>query len=166
MTLRVIPSTLEAANAFVRAHHRHHGPRQGHMFSLAIADGGGHSVRGIAIVGRPCARELQDGATVEILRVCTDGVRNGCSALYGAARRASTELGYARGLTYILDDESGTSLKAAGYVYLWTTKGGLWDTPARRRERSGPSCRKQAWGWGDFSNVKAYGAAHRDQGAA
>lgn len=158
MTLRILPCTLETANAYVRAHHRHHGPRQGHLFSVAVGDGGG--LRGVAIVGRPVARGLQDGRTVEVLRLCTDGARNACSKLYAASRRAATEMGYTRGLTYILDSESGHSLKAAGFVWLWNTPGGLWDTPSRRREQTGPSCAKQAWGWGDFSDVERWQRAH------
>jgi hypothetical protein len=155
VSLRVLPVTLAAANDFVRRYHRHHGPRVGHMFSVAVGDAGG-TVRGVAIVGRPVARALQDGRTIEVLRVCTDGARNACSKLYATARRASAEMGYTRGLTYILDSENGHSLKASGFVWLWTTRGGLWDTPARRREQTGPSCSKQAWGWGDFSDVDAW----------
>jgi hypothetical protein len=126
----------------------------------------GGGIRGVAIVGRPNALGLQDGSTAEVLRVCTDGVRNGCSALYGAARRALTEVGYVRGLTYILESEIGRSLEASGYRWLWTTKGGLWDTPSRPREQDGPSCRKHAWGWGDWSDIEAYRLAHPEEFAA
>ena len=73
------------------------------------------AVRGVAIVGRPVARMLDDGATVEILRVCTDGARNACSMLYGAARRTARSLGYTRIVTYTLPEEGGASLRAAGF---------------------------------------------------
>jgi hypothetical protein len=163
--LTVVPCTLEQANTFVRVYHRHHGPRQGHLLSVAVADEDGR-IRGVATVSRPSARQLQDGLTVEIVRVCTDGVANGNSALYGACRRIVTELGYVRGLTYILESETGITFKAIAWRWLWTTKGGLWDTPARRRENSGPSCRKQAWGWGDWAHIEAYRKAHPEEFAA
>ena len=74
--LQIVPVSLSEANAFVRLHHRHHGPTVGHKFSLGIEDETG--IRGVAIVSRPVARMLDDGLTLEVVRVATDGVRNGC----------------------------------------------------------------------------------------
>ncbi|EPF6736802.1 hypothetical protein NR640_005420 [Pseudomonas aeruginosa] len=37
--LEICPLTLAEANAFVEQHHRHHGPVQGHKFSLGLAAG-------------------------------------------------------------------------------------------------------------------------------
>jgi len=102
------------ANEFVRRLHRHSRPTLGAIFCVGVAD---ESVRGVAIVGRPVARRLDDGATVEILRVATDGARNACSMLYGACRRIAREMGYARVLTYTLPEEGGASLKAAGFKF-------------------------------------------------
>ncbi|HBO7587772.1 DUF4406 domain-containing protein [Pseudomonas aeruginosa] len=90
--LDICPITLVEANAFVEQHHRHHGPVQGHKFSLGLAADG--RIVGVAIVGRPVARHLDDGMTLEVTRCCTDGARNGCSKLYGAAWRATRALGY------------------------------------------------------------------------
>jgi hypothetical protein len=132
--LAVVPATLSEANAFVRQHHRHHGPCVGHKFSLAVADEEG-TVRGVAIVGRPVARPLDDGLTLEVNRVATDGCKNACSALYGAARRAAFALGYRRLITYTLDTEPGTSLVAAGWKCLGKAGGGSWHTPASGRPR-------------------------------
>lgn len=103
-----------AANEFVRTLHRHSRPTLGAIFCVGVAD---ESVRGVAICGRPVARHLDDGMTIEILRVATDGARNACSMLYGACRRVAKELGYARVLTYTLPEEGGASLRAAGYRF-------------------------------------------------
>jgi hypothetical protein len=39
---------------------------------------------------------LDDGLTIEIRRVCTDGMRNACSILYGACARIARDMGYKR----------------------------------------------------------------------
>jgi hypothetical protein len=126
MTLVVRPITHRAANAFVGRLHRHSRPTRGAILCASVWDE--HELRGVAIVGRPVARMLDDGATAEILRVCTDGVHNGCSMLYGACRRALRALGYDRVITYTLPDEGGASLRAAGFRLDSGTAG----QPARR----------------------------------
>lgn len=98
--LNLQPITFEEACEFVRRHHRHHVPPQGHKFSIAVNDG--EKVVGVIIVGRPVARHLDDGWTLEVTRCCTDGTRNACSMLYGAARRTAWALGYRRLITYTL----------------------------------------------------------------
>ena len=105
MTLRLIPITLREANAYVKRHHRHHKPARGCKFTLAVANG--DEVCGVAIVGRPVARHLDDDWTAEVLRVCTDGTKNACSMLYGAAWRAARAMGYRRLVTYTLNTEPG-----------------------------------------------------------
>lgn len=112
--LRIVPMKHATANDFVRRLHRHSRPTLGAIFCVGVAD---DDVRGVAIVGRPVARHLDDGATVEILRVATDGARNACSMLYGACRRIAREMGYGRILTYTLPHEGGASLRAAGYRF-------------------------------------------------
>ncbi|WP_197977712.1 XF1762 family protein [Sphingomonas sp. CFBP 13706] len=79
--------------------------------------GEGDALVGIAVIGRPVARALQDGLTMEVTCLCTDGEANGCSMLYGAARRAAVAKGYRRGLTYILASETGASRRAAGLAF-------------------------------------------------
>ena len=138
--IRVVPTTLKAANAFVKERHRHHKPTVGHKFSIAIADE--TKIRGVAIMGRPVSRYLDDGFTLEVNRCCTDGVKNGCSMLYGAARRASKAMGYSRIITYILGDESGTTLKASGWSFVGERGGGTWNRKARSRSDSHPLQKK------------------------
>lgn len=132
--LRLAPIGLKAANKFVDKVHRHHGPTRGHKFSVSVVDELG-ATRGVAIAGRPVARMLDDGAHLEVLRLATDGTKDACSMLYGAAARAAVGMGYARQsvLTYILASESGASLRAAGWVEVSASSGGTWDRPTRTR---------------------------------
>lgn len=118
MSLRLIHVELATANAFVDALHRHHKRIVGHKFSLgAMATVVGYETKlvGVAIVGRPVARGRDDGSTLEVTRLCTDGTRNACSFLYGACARATFALGYERLGTYTLQEEGGASLRAAGW---------------------------------------------------
>lgn len=112
---------LDEANAFVRQHHRHHKPVQGHVFSIGAALNG--QIVGVAIVGRPVSRHRDDGITAEVTRLCTDGTKNACSFLYGAAARAAFALGFKRIGTYILASEPGTSLTASGWRLVGETDG-------------------------------------------
>lgn len=130
--LKLIPVTRDEANAKVREWHRHHKPVVGYRFALG-AELGGRLV-GVAICGRPVARRLDDGRTLEITRVATDGTRNACSFLYGACRRAAAALGYTRLDTYTLPEEGGASLRAAGFVLVKETGGGSWSREGRPRE--------------------------------
>jgi len=142
--LTIIPCDLSDANAFVKQHHRHHSPVVGHKFSLAVIDETG-KIRGVAIVGRPVARALCDGWTMEVYRVATDGCPNACSALYGACRRAVFALGYRRLITYTLSTEPGTSLRAAGWKCLGIAGGGSWSCPSRPRVDKHPLQQKFRW---------------------
>lgn len=141
--MRVVPMTLAEANAFVETHHRHHGRVQGHKFSIGLAEG--DRIAGVAIVGRPVARHLDDGMTLEVTRCCTDGVRNGCSMLYGSAWRAVKALGYRRLITYVLADESGGSLRASGWRMIGVRGGGNWNCPSRPRVESKNQGQKMLW---------------------
>lgn len=113
--LEIIPITLKQAAAFIAEHHRHHGPPRGWKFGVAVADRNG-TIRGVATAGRPVARVLDDGRSIEVNRTCTDGFPNGNSMLYGAIWRAAKSLGYLRAYTYTQHGESGASLRAAGWV--------------------------------------------------
>lgn len=124
--LRVAPIELAEANAFVVKHHRHHGYRDFHRFSLGVWQG--DRLVGVAIVGRPKARLAGHPLEVlEVTKLCTDGTRNACSILYAAAARVGREMGYRRIQTYILDSEPGTSLRAAGWVCEGVAGGGAWN---------------------------------------
>lgn len=113
--LTIIPVTFGAASDFVAALHRHHKPSPGAKFCLGVCDDEG-KLRGVAMVGRPVARALDDGLTAEVNRTCTDGCPNANSALYGAAWRVCAAMGYRRLITYTQAGETGASLTAAGWV--------------------------------------------------
>jgi hypothetical protein len=115
-----MPISLPLANEYIARVHRHHDPVQGHKFSLACVDEHGQ-LRGVMVVGRPVSRDSDDGHTLEVTRVATDGCDNACSFLYGLARRIAKEMGYRKIQTYTLISESGTSLKAAGWRRFATT---------------------------------------------
>ena len=135
--LTIVPCTITDANAFVAQHHRHHKPVHGALFALAVAIAG--RIVGVAIVGRPVARMLQDGWTAEVVRLATTGERNACSILYAAAWRAARALGYRRLVTYILDTEPGTSVIAAGWRLVGAAGGGSWARRRRPRVDSHPT---------------------------
>ena len=134
--MKVIPITLKEANAFVERHHRHHKPVRGHKFSIGAAQD--DVIVGVAIVGRPVARRRDDGWTLEVTRLCTDGTHNACSFLYGAAWRVARAMGYQRMGTYIMGTESGASLRAAGWKYMYETPGKSWSVKSRPRVDTHP----------------------------
>lgn len=159
MALELRPITRDEAFDFIRRLHRHHGVPVGHLWSQAVQDGDGNVV-GVAVSGRPVARALDDGLTVEVTRLCTDGSPNACSILYAAARRAAEAKGFRRGLTYILASETGASLKASGWKKLWDVRGRSWDCPSRPRTDKHPTEDKIAFGWGSWpEHTDARGAS-------
>lgn len=131
MKLELCPIFQDEAVAFVAQHHRHHKPPVGSLFQIACA--WEHRIVGVVIVGRPVARGLQDGYTAEVIRLCTDGTPHVCSKLYSAAWRAARAMGYRKLITYILDTEPGTSLKAAGWREIAKAGGGTWNRDGRPR---------------------------------
>jgi len=141
--MTIIPMPLDEANAFVREHHRHHQPVPGAKFCIGVASG--DVVVGVAIVGRPNARMSNDGWTLEVNRVCTDGTRNACSMLYQAAWRAAKAMGYRKLITYTLPEEGGASLRGAGWVCIGERGGGSWSRRNRPRVDKAPLQRKLLW---------------------
>lgn len=112
--LVVRPISIREANAYVEKHHRHHGAKTGCRFAIAAYDDDG--LHGVAICSNPVARNADDGLTLEVARLCTDGTKNACSILYGACARIAKDMGFNKIQTYILESESGTSLKVTGWV--------------------------------------------------
>ena len=110
----VVPITLREASAFIERHHRHNKPPRGWKFGVGLKLG--DELVGVATAGRPVARHYDDGLTLEVNRTCTDGTRNANSMLYGAVWRAAKAMGYKRCITYTQADETGASLRAAGWV--------------------------------------------------
>lgn len=143
--LSIVPISFAEAAEFVRLVHRHHPSPVGHKFSIATSDETG-VVRGVAVVSRPVARNADDGWTLEVTRVATDGAPNACSILYGAAWRATKALGYKRLITYTLKSEPGTSLRAAGWKIIGETGGGTWSRTSRPRVDKHPLQEKLKWG--------------------
>lgn len=143
VALSLQPITYKEACKFTELHHRHHKPPQGWKFGIAVNDG--EKVVGVIMVGRPVARMLDDGWTVEITRCTTDGTRNAASKLYGAAQRAAFALGYKRIITYTLQSEPGTSLIAANYKLVGPAGGGTWNRKSRPRVDTHPTGQKTLW---------------------
>jgi hypothetical protein len=141
--LRVRPVPFGQAAAFCAVYHRHLKPPVGHVFSLGVFVD--RLLVGVAIVGRPVARLLDDGRTLEITRVAADGTRNACSALLGACRREARRRSITRLVTYTLPIESGVSLRAAGFRLDGRAGGGRWDRGGRPRADGHPVERKLRW---------------------
>lgn len=132
MRLEIVPISFAEAVEFIKVHHRHHKPPVGHKFSIAVAKDG--VIVGVATVGRPVARRLDNGWILEVNRVATDGTKNACSMLYAAAWRAAKAMGYKKLITYILNTEPGTSLQAAGWTCIGEVAGrGTWNVKSRPR---------------------------------
>lgn len=142
--LRVVPVTFRQAKAFIAAHHRHHTPPRGWKFAVGAANEWGN-LAGIVTAGRPVARRLDDSMTLEVTRCCTDGTENACSFLYGASRRIAKEMGYQRVITYTLATEAGSSLRAAGWKCVGTTKAESWHRTRRPRHDKHPTIPKSRW---------------------
>jgi hypothetical protein len=143
MALELQPITYSEACSFIEEHHSHHLPPQGWKFGIACNDV--EQVVGVITVGRPVARHLDDGYTAEVTRCCTDGTQNVASKLYAAAWRAARAMGYKKLITYTLEQEDGTSLKAAGWERMYKTEGGSWDCPSRPRVDTAPTGQKRLW---------------------
>lgn len=143
--MKVIPLTLKQANDLVSQLHRHHKPARGHRFSLGLVDDAGKLV-GAVICGRPVSRMYDHGKVLEVTRLVTNGERNACSQLYGAAARTAQAMGFERIQTYILDSEPGTSLKASGWTDEGPAGGGQWKhTDGKPRRTDQPTELKRRW---------------------
>jgi len=147
--MTIVPVTLRAANAFVSRLHRHARPVAGAKFAIGLEREG--ELVGVAIVGRPVARRLDNGTAAEIVRVCTDGTRNACSMLYGACRRAARAMGHDPIYTYTLPQEGGASVRAAGFRLDAESAGGaaaMWHTrPGRSAQPVGDDLVGGKWRW-------------------
>jgi len=137
------PITITDAKEVVRRWHRHHRAPLSGLFAIGVQ--AEDVICGVVIVGRPVARMLQDGWTVEVTRCCTDGTRNACSSLYSAAWRAAKGLGYHRIVTYTLPSEGGASLRATGWNPVLKSAGGSWSRKNRLREDHHPLDEKIRW---------------------
>jgi hypothetical protein len=127
-TLVILPTTLRAANDFVQTHHRHNKrtARDGGKFAICCEFNAVNV--GVAIVGNPISATYMNktkyGYVAEVLRTCTNGgaPKGAVSFLYGACARICREMGFNNLISYTLDDESGASLKGAGWRQVGLTK--------------------------------------------
>jgi hypothetical protein len=140
----VRPTPIKLALKLNRAWHRRLPVLQGAMWSVRALVGG--DVVGVAIVGHPQARMSDDGETLEVLRVAVRaGARNACSALYGSCARAARAMGAQQLFTYTHSDESGHSLRAAGWIEVHETSGGEWARHGRPRQQALDPLAKKRW---------------------
>ena len=140
--MEIVPITLKEANGFVASYHRHHGPTAGCKFAVGLQSNG--DLVGVAICGRPVSRYLDDGLTLEVNRLCTDGTKNACSMLYSAACRIAKEMGYRKVITYTLESENGASLRASNFRFDGIAGGEMW-TGNRYRDNGVPREKKKRW---------------------
>ena len=138
--LQIVPIKQDEAKAFINQNHRHHKAPVGSIFQVAAAKDG--QIVGVAMVGRPVARTLDNGWTLEVNRLCTDGTKNACSMLYSASWRVSKNLGYKKLITYILSEENGASLRASNWKCIGEAGGGGWNCKNRPRVDKHPTQKK------------------------
>jgi hypothetical protein len=144
MRLSIRPIRYRDACEYIEQYHRHHKPPQGWKFGMGLY--GDDELCGVITVGNPVARKLDDGLTLEVTRCCVrEGVPNGCSFLYGKARRAAQALGYERLITYTLESETGATLQGAGWRDAGAAGGGSWSRPSRERTDKAPLESKRRW---------------------
>lgn len=143
MMMKSIECSLYQANLFVTQNHRHHGAVVGHKTTIRGEKNG--KTFGYAIMGRPVARNADDGLTIEVTRLCTDGTKNGCSFLYSECAKIARKRGYKKIQTYTLESEPGTSLIAAGWLLDGVTKPGTWTRTKRPSKSTHPTTAKKRW---------------------
>ena len=143
--LRRVDISFGQACRFVELHHRHVGRPAGWRFGAGLRNG--PDLVAVVMVGRPVARGFDPRAVVEVTRMCAaDGPRswNACSQLLGWAAQESRRRGFARIVTYTREDESGASLKAAGWSVDGRVRGRSWSCSSRTR-KSGECIDKLRW---------------------
>lgn len=141
--LQIRPIHLKEAKDYIKKYHRHNIPPVGGKFAISCFDG--DKMCGVAICGRPTARKIDNGTTLEIYRNCTDGTYNACSKLYGACCRIAKNMGYQKVITYTLESENGASLKASNFNYCGQAGGIAWTGERRRDYYISPEEMKNRW---------------------
>lgn len=147
------PIDLATAKRFVNEVHRHNEAPLSWRFGVGLSRGG--FLVGVAMVGRPTGRGLDQRYSVEVTRVCVpEGAeKNDCSRLYGAACRMAQAGGYRVAYTYTLAEEDAASVRAAGFVLdAELDERPSWSAPSRPRydenlfgERKRPTGAKRRW---------------------
>lgn len=140
--MQIIPITFKEASKFVNSYHRHHKATVGCKFCIGVKKD--DKLVGVAICGRPVSRYLDNGLTLEINRLCTDGTRNACSMLYSACVRVAKEMGYKKIITYILESENGASLRASNFKYDGIAGNKIW-SGERKKDNGVPQEMKKRY---------------------
>jgi hypothetical protein len=140
--------SLREANDFVESFHRHNGRTSRDGGKFAIGADCDNELVGVAIVGRPIARLLNDDFTAEVLRVCTmeTAPKGTNSFLYAACWRVWRAMGGRALITYTLQRESGASLRGAGWKIVGEVPQQTWDRDGRER-RWQPIYGQQKFRW-------------------
>lgn len=144
--LRVRPITVKAATlSFIKGTHRRLPKVQGAMWGVAAWSG--VELVGVALVGWPSRTQTNVEVThLRVLRCAVkEGFPNACSMLYSAAWRAARALGCESMDTHTHLDESGTSLRAAGWVFAGLTDGGEHARANRPRAKAVDPRPKKRW---------------------
>jgi hypothetical protein len=129
----LVPVDKTKARQFVTEWHRHNEAPSAMQVSFAVGLEADGELVGVMTAGRPVARMLDDGYTLEVNRTCVrDFHRNANSRLYGSCARAAKALGYRRLVTYTLQDESGVSLKASGWTMVADIGSRTWSDSLTR----------------------------------
>lgn len=155
MKLEAVPIPVKYANRVVGRYHRHNDPTVGGLFAIGAISGG--ELQGVAIVGRPVARLLDNGYTAEVLRVCTipNAQKGTNSFLYGRAWKAWQAMGGRKMITYTLKTESGASLRGAGWKQTEASRPQQWNGTRERVEKDIYEVDKYRWevGSDDFPEL-------------
>jgi len=133
--MQIVPMTLKEANEFVLNFHRHNRPTVGGKWAIGLEHEG--ELVGVAIVGRAIARKMDDRFVAEVLRTCTNekAPKGAVSKLYAACWRAWRAMGGRKMITYTLKEESGASLRGAGWKVIAEIRpSGNWGSSKRYRE--------------------------------
>lgn len=159
MGLELGEVSQKEAREFIKEHHRHNPPPAGWLWGQGIFNG--PDLVGVIWVGRPVARAIDHTKVVEVNRLCVAHDKfpagflwNACSQAYAQAAREAKKRGYEKIMTYTLESEEGTTLKAVGWTPVAKTKGGSWNCPSRPREDKAPTCPKIRWEKGLRKHVK------------
>lgn len=140
--MEIRPINFKDASKYINEHHRHHSATIGCKFCISCWEN--DELVGVAVCGRPVSRHLDDGFTLEINRVCTDGTFNVCSKLYGTCCKIAKQMGYKKVITYILEHENGSSLRASNFKFDGIAGGTHW-TGKRNRGQNIPNELKTRW---------------------
>jgi hypothetical protein len=125
--MKPIVIDLPTANRFIGLIHRHSVPLKPINVKFIIGLEHLNELIGVSILGRPVNRHIEDGETLEIRRLATNGLKNSCSYLLARTCDVAFSMGYNKVVTYTLQSESGSSLKAVGFtISHYSNSNGKW----------------------------------------